>query len=60
MRRLNTEVAQLVGQPDTRQRFADLGMTIDIDTPEGVDRYIQSEIGKWSKVVKEAEIRAPD
>jgi len=35
-------------------------MTIDIDTPEGVDRYIQSEIGKWSKVVKEAEIRAPD
>jgi len=60
VRRLNTEVTQLVGQPDTRQRFADLGMTIDIDTPEGVDRYIQSEIGKWSKVVKEAEIRAPD
>src|SRR5947207_2040932 len=29
VRRLNMEVTRLVGEPDTRQRFADLGMTID-------------------------------
>src|SRR5438105_2137158 len=33
VRRLNTEVTQLVTQPDVRQRFADLGMTIDAGTP---------------------------
>jgi len=37
VRRLNTEVTRLVGEPDTRQRFADLGMTIDSGTPESLD-----------------------
>jgi len=60
VRRLNTEVTQLVTQPDVRQRFADLGMTIDAGTPDALDAYIKSEILKWSKVIKEADIRAPD
>jgi tripartite-type tricarboxylate transporter receptor subunit TctC len=60
VRRLNTEVTQLVTQPDVRQRFADLGMTIDADTPDALDAYIKSEMLKWSKVIKEADIRAPD
>jgi tripartite-type tricarboxylate transporter receptor subunit TctC len=60
VRRLNTDVTQLVAQPDVRQRFADLGMTIDAGTPEALDAYIKSEILKWSKVIKEADIRAPD
>ena len=60
VRRLNTEVTQLVTQPDVRQRFADLGMTIDAGTPDALDAYIKSEILKWSKVIKKADIRAPD
>jgi tripartite-type tricarboxylate transporter receptor subunit TctC len=60
VRRLNTEVTQLVTQPDVRQRFADLGMTIDAGTSDALDAYIKSEILKWSKVIKEADIRAPD
>ncbi len=60
VRRLNTEVTQLVTQPDVRQRFADLGMTIDAGTPDALDAYIKSEMLKWSKVIKEADIRAPD
>ena len=60
VRRLNTEVTQLVTQPDVRQRFAELGMTIDAGTPDALDAYIKSEILKWSKVIKEADIRAPD
>ena len=57
VRRLNTEVTRLVGEPDTRQRFADLGMTIDSGTPEALDGYIKSEIAKWSNVIQEADIR---
>ena len=60
MRRLNGEVTQIVTQPDVRQRFADLGMTIDAGPPEALDAYIKSEILKWSKVIKDADIRAPD
>ena len=57
--RLNTEVTRLVDQPDTRQRFADLGMTIDAGPPEALDAYIKSELGKWSQVIKDADIHAP-
>jgi tripartite-type tricarboxylate transporter receptor subunit TctC len=60
VRRLNREVTQIVTQPDVRQRFADLGMTIDAGPPEALDAYIKSEILKWSKVIKDADIRAPD
>ena len=60
VRRLNMEVTRLVAQPDTRQRFADLGMTVDAGTPAALDGHIKSEIAKWSKVIQEADIRAPD
>jgi tripartite-type tricarboxylate transporter receptor subunit TctC len=60
VRRLNREVTQIVTQPDVRQRFADLGMTIDARPPEALDAYIKSEILKWSKVIRDADIRAPD
>ncbi|HYY37091.1 MAG TPA: tripartite tricarboxylate transporter substrate binding protein [Xanthobacteraceae bacterium] len=60
VRRLNRELTQVMTQPDVRQRFADLGMTIDAGPPEALDAYIKSEILKWSKVIKEADIRAPD
>jgi tripartite-type tricarboxylate transporter receptor subunit TctC len=58
--RLNTEVTRLVAQPDTQQRFADLGMTIAAGPPDALDDYIKSEIGKWSQVIKDADVRAPD
>jgi tripartite-type tricarboxylate transporter receptor subunit TctC len=58
--RLNAEVTRLVDQPDTKQRFADLGMSIGAGTPDALDAYIRSEISKWSKVIKDADIRAPE
>jgi tripartite-type tricarboxylate transporter receptor subunit TctC len=60
VRRLNMEVTRLVAQPDTRQRFADLGMTVDAGSPAALDGHIKSEIAKWSKVIQEADIRAPE
>ena len=60
MLRLNAEVTRLVGQPDTQKRFADLGMTIGPGSPEGLDGYIESEIGKWSQVIKSADIRVSE
>lgn len=59
-RRLNAEVKHALGLPDVKQRFADLGMIAEDSTPDGLDAFIKSEIVKWSKVIKDADIRAPE
>ena len=58
--RLNSEVTRLVAQADVQQRFSDLGMTIDAGTPDQLDAYVKSEIGKWAQVIKDADIHAPE
>jgi tripartite-type tricarboxylate transporter receptor subunit TctC len=58
--RLNAEVTRLVAQPDTQQRFAELGMSVAAGTPDELDAYIKAEIGKWTKVIKDADVRAPE
>jgi tripartite-type tricarboxylate transporter receptor subunit TctC len=58
--RLNAEVQRQLAQPDTQRRFADLGMSSDTSTPEALDGTIKSEIAKWAKVIKDADIKAAD
>jgi len=57
---LNAQVKRALAEPDVKRRFADLGMTAEDRTPDGLDAYIRSEIGKWTKVIRDADIRAPD
>ena len=58
--RLNLEVQRALALSDVKQRFADLGMTSRESTPEGLDIYVRAEIAKWAKVIKDADIRAPE
>jgi tripartite-type tricarboxylate transporter receptor subunit TctC len=58
--RLNAEVKRALALPDVRQRYTDLGMTAEDSTPDGLDAYIKAEIAKWTKVIREADIRAPE
>jgi tripartite-type tricarboxylate transporter receptor subunit TctC len=58
--RLNAEIRRVLAQPDVRQRFAELGMTAEDSMPDDLDALIRSELGKWAKVIKQADIRAPD
>jgi tripartite-type tricarboxylate transporter receptor subunit TctC len=58
--RLNRNVQHAFAQADTRQRFAEIGMTVADSTPEGVDALIRAEIAKWSTVIQEAGIKAPE
>jgi tripartite-type tricarboxylate transporter receptor subunit TctC len=57
---LNTEVKRVLALPEVKQRFADLGMSTGDGTPDELKSYIKSEIGKWSKVVRDADIQTPD
>ena len=51
---------QAVDREDTKQRFAELGMTTRSSSPEELDAYIKSEIAKWAKVIKDANVQALD
>jgi tripartite-type tricarboxylate transporter receptor subunit TctC len=58
--RLNAEVKRALALPDVKHRFADLGMTAQDSSPEGLDEFIRSEIAKWTKVIKDAGIKATE
>ena len=56
--KFNAESVRILQQPDTRERFANHGMTPGGGTPEELGAFLKSEIAKWAKVVREAKIQA--
>ena len=58
--KLNAAARKALADDDTKKRFADLGMTNGGSSPEELDAYIKSEIAKWSKVIKDANIQPMD
>jgi tripartite-type tricarboxylate transporter receptor subunit TctC len=58
--KLNAAARKALADDDTKKRFADLGMTNGGSSPEELDAYIKSEIAKWSKVIKDANIQPID
>jgi tripartite-type tricarboxylate transporter receptor subunit TctC len=54
--RLNLDVQRALAQADVKLRFADLGMTSQKSTPEELDTYVRTEIAKWAKVIRDANI----
>jgi tripartite-type tricarboxylate transporter receptor subunit TctC len=58
--KLNGAARKALADDDTKKRFADLGMTNGGSSPAELDAYIKSEIAKWSKVIKDANIQPMD
>ncbi len=54
---LNREVAAVLNDAALRERLLKLGIEPDASSPEGLRDLIQSEIVKWARVIKEADIR---
>ena len=54
--RLNTEISAVLALPDVRQPIVNLGMVPDSRgaTPEALQEFINSEMVRWGKVVKQA------
>jgi len=55
--KLNRDIVQLLRQPDVVQRFRNQGVEVVASTPEEFGKLVQSEIGKWTQLVKDANIR---
>lgn len=55
--RLHTEIVNVLGLPDVKEALARQGAEPASSTPEQFAAYIKSELAKWAKVVKDANIR---
>ena len=56
--KLNAEVIRIMKLPESKDRMANVGFEIVASTPAEFARLIREEIPKWTKVVREAGIRA--
>ncbi len=56
--RLNAESVKAMQSPDMRERFARLGGDIQTGTPEQTAEFLRAEHERWSKVIREADIKA--
>jgi tripartite-type tricarboxylate transporter receptor subunit TctC len=57
IRTLNAQVLKAVAVPETAQRLLDQGYDVQGSTPEEFARLIQSDVAKYSNVIREAKIR---
>jgi len=56
--RLNTEIVQSVMQPAVRDQLIKMGFEIVANTPEQYAAFLKEENVKWSKVVRDLNLRA--
>ena len=55
--RLNAEIVAILNQPEVRDRLSKEGADPAGTTPQQFGAYIKSEIDKWARVVKAANIQ---
>jgi tripartite-type tricarboxylate transporter receptor subunit TctC len=56
--KLNAEMTKVVALPDVAERMTSVGTEPLSNTPEEFAALIRSEMVKWAKVAREANIRA--
>ena len=56
--RINAEVLRVMALPDVRDKLLAQGLTLSRSTPDQFAAHIRSEHAKWSKLIKEAGIKA--
>jgi len=56
--RMNEELVKALKATDVAEKLSAQGMEIVGSKPEALQAFLQSEIGRWSKVVKDNKIKA--
>ena len=55
--RLNAELVKALGDPIVKEKIASIGFEAESSTPEQFGRFVESELGKWQKIVKETGVK---
>jgi tripartite-type tricarboxylate transporter receptor subunit TctC len=58
VRKVQSDVAKIGMLPDVKERFTGLGADVIASTPEAFAKHLQSELVRFSKVIKDANIKA--
>jgi tripartite-type tricarboxylate transporter receptor subunit TctC len=56
--RLSAEFGQALKSPDIAQRLSSQGLDLQGTRPEQFDAFLRTELGKWNKVIRTANIKA--
>ena len=56
--KLNAEVTRILAMPDVRERFLAQGVEPVGSTPEQFGEHIRAQMAKWSRVVRDAGVKA--
>jgi tripartite-type tricarboxylate transporter receptor subunit TctC len=54
---LNSQISRIMNLPDIKERFATIGFDPTLSTPDQLTAHMKAETDKWSKVVREANIK---
>jgi tripartite-type tricarboxylate transporter receptor subunit TctC len=54
---INRQLAAIFREPDITKRFTDAGVEVVASTPEEFSALLKSEVAKWGKVVRDANIQ---
>jgi len=55
--KLNADTVRALADPDVKKRFADLGVEAVSSTPEQFASFIRAEMDKYTKLIREANIK---
>src|SRR3984957_14487095 len=55
--RLHQEIVKIIGEPDTRERLAGLGLDPVGENPEQFSGQLKVEMEKWTRIIRAAKIR---
>jgi len=56
--RLHAELVKALAHAEVRQKYADLGVEAKSSSPDELGSLVKSEVERWGKLVREANIRA--
>jgi tripartite-type tricarboxylate transporter receptor subunit TctC len=58
IQRMHEALAGVLAEPETKAKVEEQGADVVASTPDECKRFIQAEIGKWGKVIRDNNIRA--
>ena len=56
--KLNADLNRVLANPEVREKFARIGMQTAPGTPDELAATLRADLARWSKVVKDANIKA--
>ena len=55
--KVHEEIVKIAAQTDMRERLAQLGLEVAVNSPDEFAAVIDADIAKWAKVIKDANIK---